>query len=453
MVGIYIKLLRISCQTVFALAIFLIPVFVFAASGSEACSWHGGVNCSAGADWDGSVVCNDGWRSSTVLFSGMVECGQSLFCFQPIDYGCTTETDYNVLSSQQITNGTSKYAPEVAIGALSACRNQINMYQANVLSYQNCLSSTLPLVTIPPVATITCPTYSSFDPMTGACLSDSNEACTSQFGSFAVPVNDKPGYCQCIDKYIWTIDRTSCVEKAVCVNATVNVQNQCICKEGDILRGNVCISHTEDCTRDHGTYSIGSAGLSGESFCSCAEGYQWDGSKILCVEVLKSIEESNVTPSQVETSSLVDTKVTNEYDSVLANRMNGRILLQVEDAGKAWYVNDDGRRHYMKDGAAAYGMMRSFGLGITDADLSKIPVVNNSEEMKESSSVCSSNSMSERLKGKILLQVQQLGEAWYIHPDKCRRIYLKDGAAAYTIMRYLSLGITNADIGKIEIGE
>ena len=31
-----------------------------------ACSHHGVVNCSAGPDRDGSVICNDGWRGSSV---------------------------------------------------------------------------------------------------------------------------------------------------------------------------------------------------------------------------------------------------------------------------------------------------------------------------------------------------------------------------------------------------
>lgn len=33
-----------------------------------ACSWHGGVNCVAGPDIDGSVICNDGWRDSSVQY-------------------------------------------------------------------------------------------------------------------------------------------------------------------------------------------------------------------------------------------------------------------------------------------------------------------------------------------------------------------------------------------------
>ena len=53
----------------------------------------------------------------------------------------------------------------------------------------------------------------------------------------------------------------------------------------------------------------------------------------------------------------------------------GYILLQVESRGEAWYVNPvDEKRYYMRDGSAAYSMMRSFGLGITTADLEKIPV-------------------------------------------------------------------------------
>jgi hypothetical protein len=141
-------------------------------------------------------------------------------------------------------------------------------------------------------------------------------------------------------------------------------------------------------------------------------------------------------------------------DQKLIDRMKGRILLQVESGGEAWYVRPtDGKRLYMKDGGIAYTMMRDYGLGITNTDLAKIPAVNNEKAMLEASSVCSTNSTANRVKGRILLQVDQNGEAWYVHPDKCRRIYLKDGGAAYQIMRFLSLGITNTDLEKIPIGE
>ncbi|KKK57345.1 hypothetical protein LCGC14_3055410 [marine sediment metagenome] len=38
-------------------------------SSSGACSGHGGVNCAAGPDTDGSVICTDGWLGSSVTYS------------------------------------------------------------------------------------------------------------------------------------------------------------------------------------------------------------------------------------------------------------------------------------------------------------------------------------------------------------------------------------------------
>ena len=46
----------------------LIPSTSFAATGTGACSGHDGVNCTAGPDTDGSVICNDGWTGSSVYY-------------------------------------------------------------------------------------------------------------------------------------------------------------------------------------------------------------------------------------------------------------------------------------------------------------------------------------------------------------------------------------------------
>lgn len=53
---------------------------------SGACSDHGGVNCSAGANYDGSVVCNDGWEDSSVSFSSVSECSMNLSSLCPVPY-------------------------------------------------------------------------------------------------------------------------------------------------------------------------------------------------------------------------------------------------------------------------------------------------------------------------------------------------------------------------------
>lgn len=138
------------------------------------------------------------------------------------------------------------------------------------------------------------------------------------------------------------------------------------------------------------------------------------------------------------------------HAQTLAEQLSGRILLQVEQHGEAWYVNPaDEIRYYMEDGAVAYQMMRNFGLGITDVDLAKIPSVADTTAANSASSVCYYNTLAKSVKGKILLQVEQHGEAWYVDPDTCQRIYMQDGDSAYTIMRFLSLGITDADLAVI----
>ncbi len=85
-------------------------------------------------------------------------------------------------------------------------------------------------------------------------------------------------------------------------------------------------------------------------------------------------------------------------------------------------------------------------------DLEKIAAVGSSTEMLKTSSTCSTNALANRLKGHILLQVEKHGEAWYVHPETCRRIYMKNGEEAYNIMRYLSLGIANSDLEKMPSG-
>ncbi len=197
------------------------------------------------------------------------------------------------------------------------------------------------------------------------------------------------------------------------------------------------------------------------------------------------------TPSQVDPTPTPEPSKPSATGP-LSTRLRGHILLQVEEKGEAWYVRpDNGHRLYMPDGAAAYNMMRSLGMGITNADLAKIPVgiEDRFEELdsdgdglgdkleeglqtdpykKDSDGdgyddgtevlngynplgegTLSYNNLGQTLKGKILLQVESRGEAWYINPDDGKRYYMKNGDSAYQIMRFLSLGITNNDLGQI----
>lgn len=133
------------------------------------------------------------------------------------------------------------------------------------------------------------------------------------------------------------------------------------------------------------------------------------------------------------------------YDHNLIERLSGRILLQVESYGRAWYLYPgDKTRYYLRDGNEAFNIMRNLGLGITNQDLEKIPI--NYSDQKDYSII-------NRVKGKILLQVENNGEAWYVDPNTSYRHYLKNGEVAYDLMRNLSLGINNEDLRKIPMND
>lgn len=72
--------------------IFFLLIFnsnIFAKSGC--CSSHDGVNCGVGAQGNGKVICNDGWRGSSCLYSEMVMCGGA-FNSQPAVISTYIET-------------------------------------------------------------------------------------------------------------------------------------------------------------------------------------------------------------------------------------------------------------------------------------------------------------------------------------------------------------------------
>lgn len=65
---------------------------------------------------------------------------------------------------------------------------------------------------------------------------------------------------------------------------------------------------------------------------------------------------------------------------VLAKKSSGKIFLQVESRGEAYYVDFNGTLHYLKDGSEAYNVMRTLGLGITNNDLEKVKVSKNDKQ-------------------------------------------------------------------------
>lgn len=115
--------------------------------------------------------------------------------------------------------------------------------------------------------------------------------------------------------------------------------------------------------------------------------------------------------------------------------LKGFILLQVEENGEAWYVYPENERRYgLGRPSQAFDIMRNLSLGVKHDFLE------------------SNQHFPDRLAGRILLDVEEHGEAYYIYPADLKKYYLGRPADAFHVMRDLSLGITNQDLASIPIG-
>lgn len=127
----------------------------------------------------------------------------------------------------------------------------------------------------------------------------------------------------------------------------------------------------------------------------------------------------------------------------IAERLKGRILLQVEGRGETWYVHPATMHlYYLGRPADAFRVMRDQGLGITNSDLARIA---RAEEHGSGD-----DAFTKKFAGRILLQVQSHGEAWYVNPLTLRRYYLGRPSDAFALMWSFGLGITNSDLLKVE---
>ncbi|MCK5416570.1 hypothetical protein KAI92_04035 [Candidatus Parcubacteria bacterium] len=163
----------------------------------------------------------------------------------------------------------------------------------------------------------------------------------------------------------------------------------------------------------------------------------------------------------------------------LPQRLLGNILLQVEQNGEAWYINpNDTKRYFLGRPADAFEIMKKFGIGITNNDLLKIEIgemtsfidylkltdtdsdgYNDAEEMISGynpygeGKIIFDLDFASKYLGKIFLQVEKNGEAWYINPKDAKRYFLGRPSDAFEVMRKLGIGITNVDLSTFLVGE
>lgn len=171
--------------------------------------------------------------------------------------------------------------------------------------------------------------------------------------------------------------------------------------------------------RDYGTYYIG---------VRFADKYDNVSERYIFKYVYQKASNSETQPKNEGGSE-------SQIDPALANRLSGQILLQVEKKGEAYYIYpSDKKRYYLGRPTDAFNVMRKLGLGAT-------------HDFITSHTIYPTNVL-----GKILLDVEKKGEAYYIYPKDRKAYYLGKPKDAFKVMRELGLGITNSDLSKIPEG-
>lgn len=121
----------------------------------------------------------------------------------------------------------------------------------------------------------------------------------------------------------------------------------------------------------------------------------------------------------------------------ITSRLKGRILLQVEERGEAWYVEPIAEeRIFLGRPDDAFKVMRELGLGISEKDFNTLE----------------QNAL-RRLSGRIILRVEAKGEAYYINPVDVKIYFLGAPVDAFSLMRDMGLGATNQDIDNVPISQ
>ncbi|MBD3248356.1 hypothetical protein GF382_03650 [Candidatus Falkowbacteria bacterium] len=116
--------------------------------------------------------------------------------------------------------------------------------------------------------------------------------------------------------------------------------------------------------------------------------------------------------------------------------IDGKIFLQVQENGEAWYVYpENSRRYYLGRPADAFRIMRELALGV------------------DHSFITSYTTFPKRMAGMILLDVEDNGKAYYIDPNHRQAHYLGRPDDAFKVMREQGIGITNQDLMNIAFGK
>jgi len=423
---------------------------------SGACSWHGGVNCSVGSDSDGSIICSDGWRGSSVSYSD--QCGGSA----PYYYEMPLNPEIWTLAEKLTDN---LYVLKNSDGNISgiklagACWFLPTYYKNGTGVWTGIINGQgrVYLDTDKSFAA-GCKTEivgSSF--MRSYQVADNNNKVSRAIVYWPGMSSGSGG-----GNYLVTYDSSCSISNATQGMIVYSVNDGLGNGEQAYFNGQVCkiaqpiqIQSSQFPVTINGitypTYTQSAidenkrwcAGLPHASFkdnqCWCEPGYEFNDQLHTC-QLNQSTEPQSTASESLQNSTTI-LKITPDPKVVTATK--GRLLLQVEDGGRIWYVSPTNGERYEVTFANALPLFQKLSLGVANTDLSRIA--------ESSETRLGDTALASKLKGKLLLQVQDGGRIWYVNPLTLKR-HEVTWANLMDLFRSLSLGVSNDNLNKLQIG-
>lgn len=179
-------------------------------------------------------------------------------------------------------------------------------------------------------------------------------------------------------------------------------------------------------------------------------------------------------------------------DYNLYNQLKGKIIMLVESQGEAYYVNPDNNLvYYLGHSTNALKVMQSFAKGISNQNLNKIKTgvlnqygndtdrdglsdsleialgtnqnsfnsdgdrysdkeeITNGYNANGAGKLPISTAFTNKMKGKILLQAESLGQTWYVNPSDGKKYMFSSQYEIGDIIKQLAIGISNSNFNKL----
>jgi len=264
-----------------------------AAAAAKACADHQGVSCSAGAAYDGSVVCNDGSRDAAFMYAAQAECkAPFLRCpvYLPKDaYDKQTKSLQTIIDALATDNkkvctdafnsleDLNKQMSDACKDSSSSCKDRHDKTAAYDKANQTiCLKSADAAV-------------AKYKAMLG-CLAPSVDQKTVAYGNSGYPIpgmhpafagscaayganavaNKAKTLCACPNAWSWDKTNKFCVQNPSC-------------QLGSSWSNGGCVTDTKACINKYGTNSYSVTTTNNAHECRCAAGYKMNPEKTKCV--------------------------------------------------------------------------------------------------------------------------------------------------------------------------